>query len=125
MPDEHVRGRTSVKKEGASIPRRQTRIAALGILDRFETGAILCRHRYGLEVGEHSFNPCLVAASKTWFQAVNPQLREPTCKFCSGSPIQPTAGAAKSTGVLAISSSRLAMAEILRHETGVGRKGAQ
>ena len=88
------------KRKGASRRSRQTTIVVLGIQDRLETGAILRSHRHDSKVGEHSVNPCLVAASETWLQAVNPQFREPSCQFRSGLLGQSPAGAAKPTGVL-------------------------
>jgi hypothetical protein len=57
-----------------------------------EPWAILCRHPPVPEVGEHSANPCLIAASETGFQGGNPQFREPIDQFCSGSLVQSTAG---------------------------------
>jgi len=44
--------------------------------------------------------------SETWLQAANPQLKEPTGQFCSGSLVQSATGAVKLTGVLMIYSKR-------------------
>jgi hypothetical protein len=43
--------------------------------------AILRRHPLGPEVPQHSANPCLEAASETWFLAVNPQTASALPKF--------------------------------------------
>jgi hypothetical protein len=59
--------------------------------------------------------------SETWLQAANPQLIEPTGRFCSGSLVQSTTGAVKLIGVLTIASGRSDMTEILGRETGSDR----
>ena len=55
-------------------------------------------------LGQHSANPCLIAASETGFEGVKSQVREPNGQICSGSLVQSTAGVAKPTRVLMIDS---------------------
>ena len=55
-----IQRRRSSKKKDLEA-QKETTIAALGIQDRVETGAILRSHRHDLEVAEDSVNPCLLA----------------------------------------------------------------
>src|SRR5664280_525267 len=111
-----IQRRRSSKKKDLEA-QKETTIAALGIQDRVETGAILRSHRHDLEVGEDSANPCLVAGARNVISGREPAAQGANRPVLLGFTEAVTRRCGDAAGVLAVASEPSAEPEILRSVT--------